>query len=60
VVLLALVLFLVQVFIRDYPKDIKAFYMKLNPDGRTVAATDLIVPGVWHTLRRCGVAAFSH
>ncbi len=33
-------------FIRNYPKEIKAFYMKLNPDGRTVAATDLIVPGV--------------
>jgi len=34
------------VFLTDYPKDIKAFYMKLNPDGKTVAATDLLVPGI--------------
>lgn len=34
------------VFVTDYPKDIKAFYMKLNDDGKTVAATDLLVPGV--------------
>ncbi len=34
------------VFLVNYPKDIKAFYMKQNPDGRTVAATDLLVPGV--------------
>lgn len=34
------------VFITDYPKDIKAFYMKQNPDGKTVAATDLLVPYV--------------
>lgn len=34
------------VFVTDYPKDIKAFYMKLNEDGKTVAATDLLVPGV--------------
>ncbi len=34
------------VFITDYPKDIKSFYMKQNPDGKTVAATDLLVPGV--------------
>ena len=34
------------VFIINYPKDIKAFYMKQNPDGKTVAATDLLVPGV--------------
>lgn len=34
------------VFLTNYPKDIKAFYMKQNPDGRTVAATDLLVPGV--------------
>ncbi len=33
------------VFIKDWPKDIKAFYMKLNPDGKTVAAVDLEVPG---------------
>ncbi len=34
------------VFLTDYPKDIKAFYMKLNDDGKTVAACDLLVPGV--------------
>ena len=34
------------VFVYDYPKDIKAFYMKLNPDGKTVAASDLLVPGI--------------
>ena len=34
------------VFVTDYPKDIKAFYMKLNPDGKTVAAADLLVPGI--------------
>ena len=33
------------VFITDWPKDIKAFYMKQNPDGKTVAAVDLEVPG---------------
>jgi asparaginyl-tRNA synthetase len=34
------------VFVTGYPKDIKAFYMRLNDDGRTVAAMDLLVPGV--------------
>lgn len=34
------------VFVTDYPMDIKAFYMKQNPDGKTVAAMDLLVPGV--------------
>lgn len=34
------------VFVIDYPKDIKAFYMKQNPDGKTVAADDLLVPGI--------------
>lgn len=34
------------VFVVDYPADIKAFYMKQNPDGKTVAATDLLVPGI--------------
>jgi len=34
------------VFLTDYPKEIKAFYMRLNDDGKTVAATDLLVPGV--------------
>ena len=33
------------VFVTDYPKDIKAFYLKLNPDGKTVAAMDCLVPG---------------
>ncbi|MCQ2471854.1 MAG: asparagine--tRNA ligase [Clostridia bacterium] len=34
------------VFLINYPKGIKSFYMKQNPDGKTVAATDLLVPGV--------------
>ncbi|MCF7812601.1 asparagine--tRNA ligase [Candidatus Gracilibacteria bacterium] len=34
------------VFVTGYPKDIKAFYMRLNDDGKTVAAMDLLVPGV--------------
>jgi len=34
------------VFVYDYPKEIKAFYMRLNDDGKTVAATDLLVPGI--------------
>jgi len=34
------------VFVSDYPKDIKAFYMRLNEDNKTVAAMDLLVPGV--------------
>lgn len=34
------------VFLTDYPKDIKAFYMRLNDDGKTVAASDLLVPGI--------------
>lgn len=34
------------VFVTDYPKDIKAFYMKLNEDGKTVAAMDCLVPGI--------------
>ena len=34
------------VFVTDYPREIKSFYMKQNPDGKTVAATDLLVPGV--------------
>ena len=40
------VIFQKPVFVTDYPKDIKAFYMKLNPDGKTVAAVDCLVPGV--------------
>ena len=34
------------VFVTDYPKEIKAFYMKMNEDGRTVAAMDCLVPGI--------------
>lgn len=34
------------IFVIDYPKDIKAFYMRLNDDGKTVAACDMLVPGV--------------
>ena len=37
--------FKAPVFVKDWPKDIKAFYMKLNPDNKTVAAVDLLVPG---------------
>ena len=39
-------LFKKPVFVTDYPKEIKAFYMRLNDDGKTVAATDLLVPGI--------------
>ena len=34
------------VFVTDYPKEIKAFYMRMNDDGKTVAAADLLVPGI--------------
>jgi asparaginyl-tRNA synthetase len=40
------VVFKMPVFVTDYPKEIKAFYMRLNDDGKTVAAMDLLVPGV--------------
>ena len=40
------VLFKRPLFVTDYPKAIKAFYMKLNPDGKTVAAMDCLVPGI--------------
>ena len=33
-------------FVTDYPKEIKSFYMKQNPDGKTVAAADMLVPGI--------------
>ena len=33
-------------FMTDYPKDIKSFYMRLNDDGKTVAAMDMLVPGI--------------
>lgn len=39
-------LFQKPVFVTDYPKEIKAFYMRLNEDGRTVAAMDCLVPGI--------------
>ena len=40
------VVFQKPVFVTDYPKEIKSFYMKLNPDGKTVAAMDCLVPGI--------------
>ncbi|MCL2397470.1 MAG: asparagine--tRNA ligase [Defluviitaleaceae bacterium] len=40
------VMFKKPVFVTDYPKDIKAFYMRRNDDGKTVAATDLLVPAI--------------
>ncbi len=40
------VIFKKPVFVINYPKEIKSFYMKQNADGKTVAATDLLVPGV--------------
>ena len=40
------VLFKKPVFVTDYPQEIKAFYMKQNPDGKTVAAADLLAPGI--------------
>lgn len=43
---LSKVVFGKPVFVTDYPKEIKAFYMKQNDDGKTVAATDLLVPGI--------------
>lgn len=42
--------FMRPVFVKDYPKEIKAFYMRANPDGKTVAAVDLLVPGVGEML----------
>ncbi|WP_116472736.1 asparagine--tRNA ligase [Zobellella maritima] len=38
--------FKAPVVVKNYPKDIKAFYMKLNPDGKTVAAMDVLAPGI--------------
>ena len=40
------------VFVTDYPKEIKAFYMKLNDDGKTVAAVDCLVPGIGEIIGR--------
>ncbi|MDD5917204.1 MAG: asparagine--tRNA ligase, partial [Clostridiales bacterium] len=39
-------IFHAPVFVYDYPKEIKSFYMRLNDDGKTVAAADMLVPGV--------------
>ena len=47
------VVFQRPVFVTDYPKEIKAFYMKLNPDGKTVAAMDCLVPGIGEGFERC-------
>ena len=43
---LAEVVYKKPVFVTNYPKEIKAFYMRLDEDGKTVAATDLLVPGI--------------
>jgi asparaginyl-tRNA synthetase len=43
---LAEVHFKMPVIVTDYPKEFKAFYMKLNPDGKTVRAMDILVPGI--------------
>ncbi len=40
------------VFVMDYPKEIKSFYMRMNDDGRTVAAMDMLVPGIRGDHRR--------
>ena len=40
------IVFKKPVFLTGYPKEIKAFYMRLNDDGKTVAAMDLLVPGI--------------
>lgn len=40
------------VFVYDYPRDIKAFYMRDNADGKTVAAMDLLVPGVGESIKK--------
>ena len=41
------------VFVTDYPKEIKAFYMKLNKDGKTVRAMDLLAPGIGEIIGEC-------
>ena len=41
------------VIVYNYPKDIKAFYMRLNDDGKTVAAMDVLVPKVGHKASFC-------
>ena len=42
----AVEIFKKPIFVTDYPKDIKAFYMRMNDDGKTVAAADCLVPGI--------------
>lgn len=49
--MLLLVICCVQVIVYNYPKEIKAFYMKLNEDGKTVAAMDVLVPKVGCVVR---------
>ena len=44
------VVFKKPLFVTDYPKELKSFYMKANPDGKTVASTDLLVPGIGELL----------
>lgn len=39
------------VFVMNFPKEIKSFYMKANPDGKTIASTDLLVPGIGEIIR---------
>ncbi len=41
------------VFVYDYPKDIKAFYMRMNDDNKTVAAMDMLVPGIGELIGGC-------
>ena len=44
------------VFVKNWPKDIKSYYMKLNPDGETVAGVDLEVPGAGEIMKEMGIA----
>ncbi len=48
------------IFVIDYPRDIKAFYMKQNPDGRTVAAMDCLVPGIGEIIGAVSVKMILH
>jgi aspartyl/asparaginyl-tRNA synthetase len=45
-------IFKAPVVVKNYPKDIKAFYMRLNEDGKTVAAMDVLAPGIGEINRR--------
>ena len=49
------VVFKRPVFVTDYPQEIKAFYMRLNDDGKTVAAADCLVPGIGEIIRDLGM-----